>query len=118
MRDGRVGDVTQVSTDEKRLRTVRQKIERGVENLALAEREDFAAISKLLTKWREDEAELVDRIDRRTVELEPLPEAMEVIAQFGDLRKRLKHADRVKLAHAVKQTVLSIRASRLHLYYG
>ena len=31
-----------------------------------------------------------------------------VIAEFGDLRQKLKLADRVKLAHAVKQTVVSI----------
>ena len=97
------------STDEKRLHAVRQKIERGTENLALAGRQDFAAISKLLTKWREEEA--VTRGPHRTttaVRLEPLPEALEVIAEFGDLRQKLKLADRVKLAHAVKQTVASI----------
>jgi hypothetical protein len=98
----------QVPADERRLRAVRQKIERGTENLALADREDFAGISKLLMTWREEEAELVDRIERRNSELEPLPEAMDVIAQFGDLRKRLKHADRVKLAHAIRQTVVSV----------
>lgn len=99
---------TQVSADEKRLRAVRQKIERGSENLALASREDFSAISKLLMKWREEEAELADRIERRNGELEPLPEALDVIAHFADLGKKLKQADRVKLAHAVKQTVVSI----------
>jgi BMFP domain-containing protein YqiC len=97
-----------VSVDEKRLRAVRQKIERGTENLALASRQDFAAISKLLTKWREEEAELADRIERRNGKLEPLPEAMDVIAQFADLGMKLGLADRVKLAHAVKQTVASI----------
>jgi BMFP domain-containing protein YqiC len=99
---------TQVSADEKRLRAVRQKIERGTENLALATRQDFAAISKLLTKWREEEADLADRIQRRNSELEPLPEALDVIAEFADLGKKLKVADRVKLAHAVKQTVVSV----------
>jgi len=96
------------STDEKRLHAVRQKIERGTENLALADRQDFAAISQLLVKWREEEAVLVDRIERHSRALEPLPEALEVIAEFGDLRQKLKLADRVKLAHAVKQTVVSI----------
>jgi len=47
-------------------------------------------------------------IGLRNVELTPLPEAMDLFAQFGDVRKRLKHADRVKLAHAVEQIVLSL----------
>ncbi len=97
-----------VSADERRLKAVRQKIERGTENLALASRDDFAGISNLLTKWREEEAELADRIERHKSELEPIPEALDVIAEFGDLRQKLKQADRVKLAHAVKQTVASI----------
>jgi BMFP domain-containing protein YqiC len=99
---------SQVSADERRLRTVREKIERGTENLALAAREDFAGISNLLTKWRAEEADLLDRIESRGRDLEPLPESLEVIAAYGDLSTRLKQADRVKLAHAMKQTVVSI----------
>jgi hypothetical protein len=98
----------QAAAETDRLNALRQKIERGTENLALADRQDFAAISQLLVKWREEEAVLVDRIERHSRALEPLPEALEVIAEFGDLRQKLKLADRVKLAHAVKQTVVSI----------
>ena len=100
--------VKQVSSDERRLRELRKKIERGTENLALADRQDFAAISKLLMKWREEEAELADRIEQRKAQLEPLPEALDIIAKFGDLRDDLAMADRVKLAHAVKRTVTSV----------
>ena len=100
--------VKQVSSDERRLRELRKKIERGTENLALANRQDFAAISKLLMKWREEEAELADRIEQRKAQLEPLPEALDIIARFGDLRDDLAMADRVKLAHAVKRTVASV----------
>ena len=96
------------TNDEKRLVAIRQKIERGTENLALASREDFVAISKLLTTWRDEEAELVERIERCHSDLEPLPEALEVISQFGEISDRLELADRVKLAHAIKQTVVSI----------
>jgi site-specific DNA recombinase len=53
----------QTAQDEKRLHEVRRKIERGTENLALADKRDFVGISKLLARWREEEAEIVSRID-------------------------------------------------------
>jgi hypothetical protein len=90
------------------LTALRQKIERGSENLALAEREDFAAISKLLTRWREEEAILADRIENANRHLEPLPEAIDVIQRYGQLVDQLHDADRVKLAHAISMTVSSI----------
>lgn len=101
-------DAKQTSQDEKRLLEVRRKIERGTENLALADKRDFAGIASLLTRWREEEATLVERIERRGKELEPLPEALRVIARFAEIRDRLEQADRVKLAHAVRLTVASI----------
>jgi hypothetical protein len=76
--------------------------------LALARQEDFTAISKVLTKWQEEEPDLADRIDRRNSGLEPLPEALDAIAPFADFGKKLKVADRVKLAHAAKHTAVSI----------
>jgi site-specific DNA recombinase len=98
----------QATSDERRLAALRQKIDRGSENLALAEREDFAAISKLLNRWREEEACLVDRIESANRHLEPLPEAIDVIQRYGQLVDQLQNADRVKLAHAVSLTVVSI----------
>jgi BMFP domain-containing protein YqiC len=98
----------QVSNDERKLTALRQKIERGSENLALAEREDFAAISKLLNQWREDESAIIERIENANKHLEPLPEAINVIQHYGALVERLHNADRVKLAHAIPLTVTSI----------
>jgi hypothetical protein len=100
--------VKQATSDERKLAALRQKIERGSENLALAEREDFAAISKLLSQWREEEAAIIERIENANKHLEPLPEAIEVIQQYGALVERLQNADRVKLAHAISLTVASI----------
>ena len=77
--------------------------------LSLAGKRDFAAISKLLTKWREEEAEIVERIDRWRDALEPLPEALEIIRQFGFVKGKLQAADRVKVQYALQQTVPSIR---------
>jgi BMFP domain-containing protein YqiC len=69
----------QVSNDERKLTALRQKIERGSENLALAEREDFAAISKLLNQWREEESAITERIENANKHLEPLPETIDMI---------------------------------------
>ncbi len=98
----------QATGDERKLATVRQKIERGTENLALAERENFAAISKLLSQWRDEESAILARIENKAVELAPLPEAIEVIAHLGETFANLKSADRVKLANAIRLTVRSI----------
>jgi site-specific DNA recombinase len=101
-------DKTQSSREERQLTDLRKKIERGTENLALAASEDFAAISKLLTQWRDQESTLADRLDQRGRELEPLPEALSVLARIGDIPGNLNKADRAKLAHAIRQTVASI----------
>ena len=99
---------TKVSRDERRLADLRSKIERGTENLALADRDDFLAISKLLTRWREDEAALVEQIERRGRELEPLPDSLRVLARFTEVPGNLAKADRAKLANAIRHTVASI----------
>lgn len=99
---------TQTSQDERRLAEVRRKIARGTENLALADREDFAGISKLLEEWRAEETRLVEQIERRKDELKPLPEALRVIARFAEYRDQLQMADRVALVNALRVTVASI----------
>jgi DNA invertase Pin-like site-specific DNA recombinase len=96
------------SRDQKRLAELRRKIERGTENLALASKTDFAAIAKLLNCWRDEEAELAERLDRRGRELEPLPEAIKVLARISDVPANLKLADREKLRRAIHETVTSI----------
>jgi DNA invertase Pin-like site-specific DNA recombinase len=99
---------TQTSQDERRLAEVRRKIARGTENLALADRDDFAGISKLLEEWRAEETRLVEQIERRKDGLKPLPEALRVIARFAEYRDQLQKADRVALANALRVTVAAI----------
>ena len=101
-------DATKVSREERQLADLRRKIERGTENLALADSDDFTAISKLLIRWREEEAALAERLEHRGRELEPLPEALRVIARLAEVPVNLAKADRAKLAHAIRQTVASI----------
>jgi hypothetical protein len=67
------------------------------------------AISKLLSQWRDEEAKIVERIERRRGALEPLPEALEIIRKLGYIKERLHEADRSKLQHALRQTIASIR---------
>ncbi len=66
------------------------------------------AISKLLTKWRAEEAALAERLEQLGRDLEPLPKALQVLARFAEVPSNLAKADRAKLTHAVRQTVASI----------
>lgn len=58
--------------------------------------------------WREEESALAERLEQRGRELEPLPEALRVLARFADVPRNLAKADRAKLAHALRQTVSAI----------
>jgi site-specific DNA recombinase len=101
-------DKTHSSRDERQLADLRRKIERGTENLALAAAEDFAAISTLLTQWRDQESKLAERLEQRGRELEPLPEALSILARLGEVPGNLAKADKAKLAHAIRHTVATI----------
>lgn len=94
--------------DERKLAELRQKIERGTENLALASREDFAAIARLIEGWREAERTLAARIAERGRELEPLPEALRVLARYSQLTGQLAQADRRLLSQALRKTITRI----------
>ncbi|MEQ1830713.1 MAG: recombinase family protein, partial [Pirellula sp.] len=99
------------SRDEKRLALLRSKIERGTENLALADKANFIAISKLLDQWRGEEMVLAESLEKNSRDLEPLPEALQVLSRLADVSKNLGLADRAKLKLAIHQTVRSISIS-------
>jgi DNA invertase Pin-like site-specific DNA recombinase len=102
-------DATRVSREERQLCDLSRKIERATENLALAVTDDdFAAISKLLVRWRDEESALAERMEQRGRDLEPLPEALRVLARLSEIPGNLAKADRAKLAHALRQTVSSV----------
>jgi len=97
---------------ESQLEAVRAKIERGTENLALANPEDIPGISKLLAGWREQEANIKDKLRQARGEGAPSPEALEVIGRLDELLERLSEADREKLSFAIRQTVKRITLRR------
>ncbi len=105
------GDAGKFTREEKRLAQLRSKIERGTENLALADKANFMAISKLLDQWREDELVLADSLEKNGRDLEPLPEALRILSRLADVSKNLDLADRAKLKIAIHQTVRSISIS-------
>ena len=98
-------DKTSISREQRKLDALRKKIERGTENLALASGDDFAGIARLLSKWREEEAELSLKISRRSENLEAVPEAMRVLANMTLIREKLDLADRQTLQMALAQTI-------------
>jgi DNA invertase Pin-like site-specific DNA recombinase len=82
---------------ERRLSAVRQKIERGTTNLALANPEDVPGISRLLAGWRDEETRLKSQLRQAQGEGPPSPEALEIIARIDQLLDDLSQADREKL---------------------
>lgn len=97
---------------ESQLEAVLAKIERGTENLALANPEDIPGISKLLAGWREQEDHTKDKLRQARGEGAPSPEALEVIGRLDELLERLSEADREKLSFAIRQTVKRITLRR------
>ncbi|MBU6175596.1 MAG: recombinase family protein, partial [Planctomycetes bacterium] len=77
-------ETTSSSKDEKILAELQRKIERGTENLALADSDDFQAISKLLNRWKEEAEAIQERIDHRNRSLEPIPEALSILSRYKD----------------------------------
>jgi hypothetical protein len=51
---------------------------------------------------------LAERLDRRGRELEPLPEAIKVLARISEVPANLNLADREKLRRAIHETLTSI----------
>lgn len=90
---------------EKALAEVRSKVERGTENLALASRDDIPGLTKLLARWRDEEKDLRERLERLTTATPLATEAVEIIERMDGLLERLAEADRQKLACAIRQTV-------------
>jgi DNA invertase Pin-like site-specific DNA recombinase len=97
---------------EKTLAAIRAKIERGTENLALAEPADVPGISRLLGQWREDEAKILEQLQEAHGERAPSPEVLEIMTRLDGLLDRISDADRDKLAYAIRQTVKRITLRR------
>ncbi len=94
--------------EQGQIRELRRKIERGTENLALADADDFHSISRLLATWKKQEAELLGRIERKQRAVRPTVEAMEAVEDLGLTLTRLDLADRTKLQVALRATIEKI----------
>jgi DNA invertase Pin-like site-specific DNA recombinase len=103
---------------EKQLGAVRARIERGTENLALANPEDVPGISRLLARWRDEEARLKEKLQQARGEGGPTPESLAIMARIDQLLDHLNEADREKLAFAIRQTVKRITLRRTRLGDG
>ena len=101
-----------MSSWQRRLTELRTKIERGTENLALAQREDIPGISRLLSGWREEESELRQRLVNATREATPSVEELQFITKIDHTLERLSEANREKLVHALRQTIQRITLRR------
>jgi hypothetical protein len=103
---------------ERQLAAIRAKIERGTENLALAEPADVPGISPLLGQWRDDEARVQEQLLQAHGEDAPSPQVLAVMARLDGLLERISEADRDKLAFAVRQTVKRVTLRRMKVGTG
>ena len=76
-------ETIQSPNDDRKLAALRAKIERATENLALADRDNFEGISRLIAQWRDEESMLLERMEKLSCELDPLPEAIDVIERLS-----------------------------------
>lgn len=91
--------------EHHRLQELRRKIEKATENLALADKNEFKAISGLLSRWQTEEAELAIRIEQPCDSLEPIPEALKILRRMPKIRQNIKIADHGLLNEAIAKTI-------------
>ena len=105
VRRRRQPETVDFSAEEQKLEEVRGNIAKGTRKLALCDEADIPGISKLLAEWREEAAGLEKEIRSKRGAPKADPEAAKVIARLRRYRGRLKEAERVTLAQALRQTV-------------
>lgn len=79
---------------------------------AIASRDDMPGISRLLAGWRDEEAELKEKLEQAHGEGTISPQAIQIMAHLDELMTRLSEANREKLAFAIRQTVKQITLRR------
>ncbi|MEW4451299.1 recombinase family protein [Bremerella sp. JC817] len=105
---------------ESKLDAIRAKIERGTENLALADPANIPGITKLLSQWREEEQSLKEKLARVGGVHNPSPETLQVLENLDQLLNNIEAADREKLSSALRSTIKRItlrRERRVESYY-
>ena len=101
------------SVAEARLLALRGKVEKAVENLALADGDaNFRDLSRLVTKWKLEATELERQIERDKESLVAIEEARATIADVRRYAGDLSKCDRAKLAHALAATIESVTLTR------
>ena len=107
----------QPTVEEQQLTELRRKIERGTENLALTDDpQDFATVSNLLAKWREEERKLQKRLAKLRQPKRDRSELAEVLGSLAKLRDKLHLAEPGKLVFAIRATIsrITVAVERTH----
>lgn len=84
----------------------------------MANPEDVPGISRLLARWRDEEATLKERLQQARGEGGLMPESLAIMARIDQLLDHLNEVDREKLAFAIHQTVKRVTLRRTRLGYG
>ncbi|MBX3448198.1 MAG: recombinase family protein [Planctomycetaceae bacterium] len=96
------------SLEKQQLSEVRRKIERGTQNLALADAENFDGIKRLLSSWREQEKALLARVDGLAISSVASSDLLRAVGNLQTIRDHLELANRPMLAAALRQSLTRI----------
>ena len=100
------------SQEAQQLRAIRENIERGTANLLKAPDDaTFAAMSSMLSEWKEQERELLKGMASDTDPTER-GEMIEAVANMTELRDHLSEADPRKLSLAIRECMERITIGR------
>ena len=95
-----------------RIAAMDKKIQRGTENLLLANPDDVADLSRMLGDWRTERATLQDKLQREAIAPHGMTaeqRAEKAIAELKHLRNLLKTSDPAQVRAVLKALVEEIR---------
>ena len=102
----RLDQETVPHAEERQLREFRSKISRATENLALADNPiEYRSISRLISRWRDEETAMIERNERRRRAHMPQREALEIFDRFVGDPAQWELADRVRLQRALNGAI-------------
>lgn len=106
------------SYEEEQIAELNRKIQRGTENLALADGEDFDSIARLLQEWREQRRRLQGQVDLSSKRRGVPAEVLQAFSNMDAVRRNLHLADRIDLSSTLYAFVDRVTVGRETLTSG
>lgn len=106
------------SYEAEQLAELDRKIQRGTENLALAEGDNFASIARLLDDWRGQRRKLQDQVTAQARKRGVSAETLAAFANMATVRQNLHLANRIDLSSTLFAFVERVTVGRETLTKG